>query len=203
MSSCRIYGKDPIKISEAMVRACEDFNGAVEREILELKSKGLTGVIISTMWISVFRDPTTIPTSFVVDTSPEYYAVAETTLKRVIDRLDAAGLRVLVVGPFHMMPQEIPQCLARHEDAVCAADRQFIERQRKPSLEVLQRIVAGHDPSRVRLWDPLESVCDERICPAVRDGAVLYTDALHLTATGARGLLPDVRTQLDWVTGAE
>jgi peptidoglycan/LPS O-acetylase OafA/YrhL len=201
MSSCRTYGDDPAKKSAGMVRACEDFNVAVEDELGELKAQGLTGVIFSTMWISVFRNTAVMPNTLGANTSPEYYAAAEAQLDAVITRLEAAGLRVLLVGPFHLMPHEVPQCLARHSEGDCAAPRERIEQQRAPSLAVIRRVAARHDPERVHVWDPADAVCDSAACPARRGDDVLYTDALHLTAAGARSLLQSASAQLDWVTG--
>jgi peptidoglycan/LPS O-acetylase OafA/YrhL len=199
-SSCRTYGDDPVKTTAGMVKACEDFNIAVEKEIADLQQRGLTGVIISTMWVSVFRDPD----AFVapnINTSPEYYAQAEAAFDMVVTRLEGAGLRVLIVGPFHLMPSEVPQCIARHTDEDCAASRSIIERQRRVSLEMLRSVKSRHG-DLVRLWDPIDSLCDSRICPAANGGAVLYTDALHLTVAGGAALLPAARSELAWVTGS-
>ena len=199
-SSCRTYGEDSDITTVAMAQACEDFNVAVEKEIRDLHERGLTGVIISTLWSSVFRDPAeAVPPG--IKTSPEYYADAAAAIDAVVSRLEAAGVRILIVGPFHLMPYEIPECLARHSDADCSATRAAIDRQRHVSLDVLRHIKSRHGDS-VRLWDPIDALCDASTCPATRDGAVLYTDALHLTMTGGRALLPAANDQLTWVTGS-
>lgn len=198
-SSCRTYGDDPVKTTAAMVKACEDFNAAVEKEIVGLQQSGLTGVIISTMWVAVFRDPEAIVAPN-ISTSPEYYARAAAAFDAVVTRLEAAGLRVLIVGPFHLMPSEVPPCIARHTAADCAASRPRIDRQRQTALETLRSIVSRHG-ELVRLWDPIEMLCDSRSCPATNGDTVLYTDALHLTAAGGATLLPGAREHLMWVTG--
>jgi hypothetical protein len=200
-SSCRTYGDDTLKTTVAMVQACEDFNIAVEAEATRLHDAGLTGVIISTMWNSVFRN-SEVDSTPNVDMSPEYYAAAAASFDAVVSRLEAAGLRVLIVGPFQLMPHEVPECLARHSDADCAADRATIEKQRRVSLGILREISSKHT-DLVRLWDPIDALCDEAICPAAKAGAVLYTDALHLSETGASLLLPAADEPLTWVTGNE
>jgi peptidoglycan/LPS O-acetylase OafA/YrhL len=200
-SSCRFYGEDTITKSDGEIKACADFNAAVEAEIYELQKHGMTGVIVSTMWNSVFRDSSD-PMAAFANTSPEYYAAAAASIDAVVSRLEAAGLRVLLVGPVQLMPHEVPQCLARHSDLECSAPRAAIERQRSVSMGVLRDIVARHSPL-VRLWDPIDSLCDAQRCAAVQNGVVLFTDALHLTASGGATLLDNARDSLLWVTGSD
>ena len=200
-SSCRFYGEDTLVKSDATVKACKDFNAAVEAEIYELHKHGLTGVIISTMWNSVFRDSTD-PKAAVANTSPAYYAAAAASIDEVVARLQAAGLRVLVVGPFQLMRNEVPQCLARHTELECSAQRAAMVQQRDVSMGVLRDIAAHHGPF-VRLWDPIDSLCDAERCPVARKGVVLFSDALHLTASGGATLLDGARNSLLWVTGSD
>ena len=108
-SSCRSYGEDTLSKSDAEIKACEDFNAAAEAEIYELHKQGTTVVIVSTMWNSVFRDSSDPKAAF-ANTSREYYAAAAASIDQVVSRLEAAGLRVLIVGPFQLMPHDVPQC---------------------------------------------------------------------------------------------
>jgi hypothetical protein len=69
-------------------------------------------------------------------------------------------------------------------------------------MGVLRDIAARHGPL-VRLWDPINSLCDAQRCPAVRDDVVLFNDALHLTASGGATLLEGARDSLLWVTSSD
>jgi hypothetical protein len=103
-----------------MVKACEEFNTAVVTEIRDLQRRQLAGVVISTMWGAVFRDPDGVVTPN-INTSPHYFAQAAAAFDAVVSRLEAAGLRVLIVGPFQLMPHDVPQCLARHTQLIGSA----------------------------------------------------------------------------------
>ena len=82
-SSCRSYGEDTLSKSDAEIKACEDFNAAAEAEIYELHKQGTTGVIVSTMWNSVFRDSSDPKAAF-ANTSREYYAAAAASIDEVV-----------------------------------------------------------------------------------------------------------------------
>jgi hypothetical protein len=58
-----------------------------------------------------------------------------------------------------------------------------MERQRSVSMGDLRDV--GAPRSLVRLWDPIDSLCDAQLS-LVRHDVVLFTDALHLTARAGR-----------------
>ena len=50
-----------------------------------------------------------------------------------------------------------------------------------------------------KLIDLFPALCDDRLCPAERDGTILYRDDDHLTASGARSLAPSFAEAARWL----
>ena len=175
-----------------LTSGCLEFNEAVQKELAELRTHGLKGVVLSAMWITLYRDkvkafsagPVVLGTSsFATQADYARYAVDE-----IVSKLVSEGLRVLIVAPTWIMPHRVPQCLVRHGNEECSAERAPIEKERKAALAMLRKIEAEHKRS-VRVWDPINDLCDTRICPAARGTMAMYTDDLHLSASAARQLL--------------
>ena len=98
------------------------------------------------------------------------------------------------------MPRLVPQCLARHSAEDCSGRREPIELLREPAMQALRKVAAAH-PDTVRIWDPIDQLCDSRLCFAQRGDTIMYTDDLHITATAARQLLPAAEADLRWLVG--
>jgi len=192
-SSCRSLEADARKVTE-QTDACLQFNMAVEEEISELRKQGMKGVVLSSMWITVFPADLAQPGV----SSARRRADAIAAVDHVVSKLESEGLRIVIVAPTYIMPRSVPQCLARHSDEQCSAVRKSIEARRHPALAALEEIAAAH-PGTVRLWDPVESLCDAQLCPARRGKTVMFTDDLHLSASAARELLSSADPTLSWL----
>jgi hypothetical protein len=79
----------------------------------------------------------------------------------------------------------------------CGIGRAVLDRTRGPLVGALGQVVAEFD--NARLWDPINSFCDDAVCVPVREGVVLYSDWSHLTLLGSRILAPVASPQLDWL----
>jgi len=198
-SSCR-----PVNAASLTVQSkdCLKFNEDVAKEIVELKKQGLEGVILSTMWASMFKDRNPYPPPAVAAmTDEQRYEEIVNAIDALVTKLEAENLRVLLVAPTYLLPAPTPQCLARHTIEECSVTRQHVEDYRKVSLAALQRIQAAHHSEHVRLWDPVQTLCDDQICLAKRGSVPMFTDDLHLSASGARLLVGSASDPLSWLTG--
>jgi peptidoglycan/LPS O-acetylase OafA/YrhL len=196
-SSCR-----PVDAPALMIQTkdCLHFNEDVSKEIDALEKQGLRGVVLSTMWSSMFKDKNPNP-------PPEIRKLTDaqrndqiiSAIDGLVTELVAQNLRVLLVAPTYLLPSPTPQCLARHPVTDCSVTREHVDVFRKISLSALQQIVAKH-PGTVRLWDPIDFLCDTEICLAKRGDTAMFTDDLHLSASGARLIAPGARDSLVWLT---
>jgi peptidoglycan/LPS O-acetylase OafA/YrhL len=187
---------------------CDTFNQAVLAEIRERRGRGLAGVVLSARWAVYDGRP-----SFSVheqgrrmrfikhagDTDAPL-EVLEAALKHTLATLTGMGLRVVVVAPVPEQRYNAPWCLARSDAATCSVPKQEAERDRADVLAAMSRAVAG--ASSVRLADPFGPLCDARLCPVERGGAILYSDDDHLSATGARSLAPWFAEAAAWLAGS-
>jgi hypothetical protein len=76
-----------------------------------------------------------------------------------------------------------PVTLEQHTRKPCAVPRHEVMRQQEP----FRRLVGDLQrrwPS-LKVFDPLDTLCDGEWCYAVRGGHVLYRDQQHLTDAGS------------------
>jgi len=196
-SSCR-----PVNAASLTVQTkdCLRFNEDVAKEIVELKKQGLQGVVLSTMWASMFKDKNPDPPADVRAMSEEQRVEQIiAAIDGLVSSLEAQHLRVLLVAPTYLLPASTPQCLARHTVEECSVSRQRVDDYRRVSLAALARIQAAH-PDNVRIWDPVQFLCDDKTCLAKRGSVPMFTDDLHLSASGSRLLVESATGPLTWLT---
>jgi peptidoglycan/LPS O-acetylase OafA/YrhL len=179
-------------------KACLAFNQAVLEELAQLKAQGLKGVVLSSFWNAVFGVEGDYFRKGNFSSAEEKHRYAEAAANDLITRLTAMGLKVLIVGPITRMSRPVPECLARYSLEDCSETREDIDAERKPALDALRRIAAAH-PHSVQLWDPVEGLCDSEWCPVRMGSVIMFTDAVHLTASGARQLLGSADPHLNWL----
>ena len=153
---------------------CRAYNADVLAEALKLSHEGLVTVVMEAHW------PAYVST-------PEALQAASTSLMRTAAQLRHAGLHVILIAPKVEQPHEVPACLARRPEAQCESTRASAESHRQDAFVMLQRAARVDG---VQLLDPVIVLCSADTCPAVADGAVLYSDRHHLTVAGAMRLLP-------------
>ncbi len=131
--------------------------------------------------------------------SPEARAAFRTSLEALLQRLLAAGKRVVLVYPIPETGYDIPSTLARMrlrgEDPsffTTPVDR-YMERNRfvRHMLDSF-----GEHPNLVRLR-PRRVLCRGPRCLTNVDGKPLYFDSHHLSLPGARMLVPAFRKALE------
>ena len=123
-------------------------------------------------------------------------------LVRTLDAIAATGstAQVVVIGPVPELPLSPPDCLVQRarfhlDPAACHEVPATIALARAaPATDAIARAVAGRP--NVRAVYPSRSLCTATACQATADGRALYFDADHLSASGARRLVPV------WMEGA-
>ncbi len=204
-SSCRPLETKAGEVME-LTSGCLEFNEAVQKELVELRTQGLKGVVLSAMWITLYKDKVKAfsagPPAFGNPPSTAQADYATHAVDEIVSKLVSEGLRVLIVAPTWIMPHRVPQCLVRHNNEECSAQRAPVDVQRRAAVAALRKIESEHRGS-VRVWDPIDDLCDAQICPAARGTMAMYTDDLHLSASAARQLLPSAREPLTWLIQEE
>jgi peptidoglycan/LPS O-acetylase OafA/YrhL len=200
-SSCRPLEPDAARTME-LTRDCMKFNAAVEEELSQLRAQGLKGVALSAMWLTMFNDKKRAFSGHTLAAAvPSTDAQADYATKAIdefVSKLEKHGIRVLIIAPTWIMPYRVPQCLLRRGAEQCSALREPIEVKRQAALAALRKVEAAH-PGTVRIWDPIDDLCDARVCPAQRGTTAMYTDDLHLSASAAQQLLDSAREPLTWL----
>jgi hypothetical protein len=148
---------------------CREFNEQVLREVLGTPS--MRTVILGGRWVAYARDP---------ETRRQLQAAIEHTVVTIED----SGRSVIIVAAGVEFPWPVPECIIRRGEKACGRSRAQAEQSRAAAQAMLAAIARSHP--RLRIVDPLDSLCDARGCPVGRGGEVLYSDAHHLSLAGVR-----------------
>jgi hypothetical protein len=114
----------------------------------------------------------------------------ERGLRRTYARLAAAGIHTIVLRDVPRTGFDVPACLSRRAARLllagaCAYDR---------ATSVSRIAIAAQDRAArglpVVLVDMNDQICDTPHCGVVRNGAIVFTDDNHLTASFSRTIAP-------------
>jgi peptidoglycan/LPS O-acetylase OafA/YrhL len=117
-------------------------------------------------------------------------AMWERGLRRTYARLAAAGIGTIVLRDVPRTGFDVPACLSRRAARLpfardCTYDR---------AMSLSRIAIAAQDRAArglpVILLDMNDQVCETARCGVVRNGAIVFTDDNHLTATFSRSLAP-------------
>jgi SGNH domain (fused to AT3 domains) len=109
-------------------------------------------------------------------------------LRRTVERLTDAGIRVVMVADLPTAKVSPPSCLvetARVADCLVTARR---------GVRVEQAALDGLEG--VEILDLRDEVCRQRVCTPVQGGTLVYRDTNHITRTYALTLAPRFRELL-------
>jgi hypothetical protein len=117
-------------------------------------------------------------------------AVFARALRRTVDRLLAAGARVVIIGPVPEIGSAVPETLAKAEwfggvKNIGPSDVEFRHRQR----HVLTALEAVAHLENTDVIYPSQASC-ERDCAVERHGQALYIDDNHLSQVGLELVKP-------------
>jgi peptidoglycan/LPS O-acetylase OafA/YrhL len=182
---------------------CEHFNQAAVAEIERLAHAGLKGVVIASRWPAYLGRPSpdgSLQARLSYGEVPLDPQASEDALRvglaNALERLERAGLRVLVVGSTPEFHYSVPQCLLRRPLQECAMPRAAVDERRGRSMLVVASTVASN---HAHMFDPLHFFCDAAYCYPTRGHTVMFSDPQHLTAAGAPLLEPELVGDLRWL----
>jgi peptidoglycan/LPS O-acetylase OafA/YrhL len=102
-------------------------------------------------------------------------------LDDLVDVLTEAGIGVVKIRDTPRMYSSYRDCLSSGEGANCARPRN----EALSGVGGILPVSAGHE-----MLDLSDDLCTPYVCPAMLDGAIVYRDSHHLTATHAASLAP-------------
>ncbi|HEY3971534.1 MAG TPA: acyltransferase family protein [Candidatus Sulfotelmatobacter sp.] len=157
-------------------------------------------VIISAHWPiyitgRLFGDDPGLPESLSWDgaakdsSQTEVFAAA---LQNTISRLSASGKQIVLFLDWPELGFDPRSCLPRPVSLfsrvrpLCGVQRARVDARARAYRAVIFDI--QKEFSRLRVFDPLPSLCDGTACYAMRDGHLLYRDDNHLSAAGSEYL---------------
>jgi hypothetical protein len=111
-------------------------------------------------------------------------------LRRTYARLAAAGIKTVAIRGTPRTWFDVPACLSRRAAGLPFARRCEYSRDRSMSPAA---VAAQNDAARglpVRFVDMNDQICTSARCGVLRNGAVVFTDDNHLTATFTRSAAP-------------
>jgi hypothetical protein len=156
---------------------CVAFNAAVRASLAELKAAGATTVVLAARW--------SVPGPL-----QDGLGNWEAELRNLVSFIRAAKLEVVLFAETPGRQHSVPQCVARYGPEACSRGRAEVEAERAAAVAVLRGM--ARELGGVRVWDPINEVCTHEICPAMREGEVLYSDDSHLSIAGSRMLAPAI-----------
>lgn len=189
----------------AVDHQCEHFNLAVVAEIERLaREGGLKGVVLAGRWPAYLGRPS--PDGSLLarlsygdePLDPEKSEDAlHIGLTATLERLERAGLRVVVVGSTPEFHYSVPQCLLRRSPQECAMTRAAVDQRRGRAMHVVSNTVASNEGAH--MFDPLRFFCDATFCYPTHGQTVMFSDPQHLTAAGSPLLEPELDHDLRWL----
>lgn len=185
---------------------CATFNQRVFEEITELKKKGLEAIVISARWPSYLWQASISRSeqqANAAPVAPQKMVQARLEMQKnfaaMLDALERAGLRVLVLAPTPELVYFAPQCIGLNRGAYCDAPRTLNDTFLVDTTKALAEVIKPH--ANTRLAHVVDFFCDQASCFAQRDGKILYLDDDHITGTAARALGDFLSDDLAWLRG--
>lgn len=138
------------------------------------KDRGIQTVIISAYWIASTTEFVPTGSSLGVE------------LEKAIDLITNAGKQVYLIvdnPSFHFPPEFCRYSRLPTTTPRCSEDKSVFLDQLGLYFETLKKIETEN--SKVKILDPSNLMCDDRVCSMVRDGKLLYRDSNHLSIDGS------------------
>ncbi|GLQ07184.1 acyltransferase family protein [Sneathiella chinensis] len=173
--------------------------GYVDLIVDHIEKNGVEVVVLGSRWANLasdFRAPGDGGRSHTIFDTRNENSVMDlgSALIRTIDRIEAAGARVIVIGPVPEIQFHVPDTLIRTwsgiGDLPLVRREDFDDRQSRV-LAALKRIeILG----KATVIYPHQMLCDDVSCDVTRNDKALYTDDDHLSVEGARAIVDELVT---------
>jgi hypothetical protein len=194
---CPPFTDRRIPLLKILEKACYGTTAQVMREIAA--NPKLKLVVLAARW-PLYRDA---PPFYDVNSprvgAPGFKARVSDLEPSMSDTLAAIAAasraQVLVIGPVPELTLIPPQCLAQQlylhgDEARCFSAPAALPLARlRPAEAEIRQALALHPG--VRAVFPSADLCSDKICISAMDGRLIYFDDDHLSASGARRLVPE------------
>lgn len=130
------------------------------------------------------------------DSDTDYELVAK-GVKRVWERFESAGIKVIAIADTPRVGEDIPRCLSEqltHNSKSCDVSSPKLLARPDPIL------IAYENMQSKMLINMNDGICNAEICPAVIDGKIVWRDSHHLTASFAKSLLTNFESKIKKMT---
>lgn len=109
-------------------------------------------------------------------------------LENVVSKLESAGKKIVIITDVPEVPFFPRDCIPRrlfNSSAVtkCSISKQIVL-QRQDQLRVILKNIKNNHPN-IRIFDPLNFMCNEKDCRVKIDDVLLYRDSHHLSTRGS------------------
>src|SRR5262249_45230148 len=114
-------------------------------------------------------------------------------LERTVSRLEARGMRVVIIGQVPEFPFDPSQCVIRSlwsgRTPDCSEPESYTQQRFAAAKAILEGVAARHRSAAY--VDPEPAFCRQGMCRSVTSaGQLLYRDPDHLTVEGAQRMAP-------------
>jgi hypothetical protein len=169
----------PLHSSGAPYVACTQWRDAVMGRLTGADRPDLVIISNSTEYAARIYDPMT---GALLD-KPKAEAEWRDGMRRTLRRFLDAGASVAIIRDIPTAKADYRRCLIAGGPCTNPRDAAIAE----PPLDAqLLREFGG----RVMVLDFTDEICDGALCPAMRNGVIVYRDTTHLTATYAATFAP-------------
>lgn len=117
--------------------------------------------------------------------------ILERAMRDTLLRLTKAGKEVIFITSIPMLDFDPASCVHYRPwqnslaplRTPCAIRQQEVDKLSGDYRRMVSRVL--HDMPQVRVWDTARVLCDGQYCWAMKDGELLYRDAVHLSISGS------------------
>lgn len=190
-----------IKAQSSFNQACRDFQAlAMDEALQEMKPGDL--VFLPSLRLIKLGDQNGLKPAAEIEafiSGPQASSerrIALDEAQTAIQKILAKGANVVFAAPTPLFPSPPFRCsdwFNKH-NPICAqgmtTDRAFMERLRSPVMQALDELARTSAPGRVRVWDPLPTLCPATTCEVHVNGRPLFFDGDHLSGHANEVLYP-------------
>jgi hypothetical protein len=206
-SACPPLRATVVKRRGAVLEDCMQFNEAMLSEIAS-RATDLSGIVLSARW-AAYAGAAMAAKDNIFELTGEgpsqprgdRIANLQKGLERTLSTLNDLGVKVLLVAPTPEMRHRAPQCLARRSREFCSVSRDEMDRQREPIVSGLHEVASRYP--LVRIFDPIEVLCETTRCYPSNERGVIYSDDDHLTLSASKQISTEALESLRWLVERE
>lgn len=115
--------------------------------------------------------------------------------------------RILIIAPLPEFSLPAPECiiralhLNRSPKKDCGIPRTDTDKERELSISLLEKAAAKDEA--IRLIDPINLFCDDKICLPFSQNKIFFRDTNHPSDLGIEKIIKFHQTEFDWLLGTQ